>query len=72
MRTNIRGFTRLTNGFSKKWENHWVALCLWFGYYNFCRTHCTLRVTPAMEAASRIKYGNYRNCWHDVRQRRIS
>jgi hypothetical protein len=30
MRTNIRRFTRLTNGFSKKWENHWAALCLWF------------------------------------------
>jgi transposase-like protein/IS1 family transposase len=50
MRMNIRRFTRLTNGFSKKWENHWAALCLWFGYYNFCRIHRTLRVTPAMEA----------------------
>ncbi len=50
MRTNIRRFTRLTNGFSKKWENHWAALCLWFGYYNFCRIHSSIRVTPAMEA----------------------
>lgn len=50
MRTNIRRFTRLTNGFSKKWENHWAALCLWFGYYNFCRIHRSLRVTPAMES----------------------
>jgi IS1 family transposase/transposase-like protein len=50
MRTNIRRFTRLTNGFSKKWENHWAALCLWFGYYNFCRLHRSIRVTPAIEA----------------------
>jgi hypothetical protein len=50
MRMSIRRFTRLTNGFSKKWENHWAALCLWFGYYNFCRIHRTLRVRPAMEA----------------------
>jgi hypothetical protein len=50
MRMSIRRFTRLTNGFSKKWENHWSALCLWLGYYNFCRIHRTLRVTPAMEA----------------------
>ncbi len=50
MRTNIRRFTRLTNGFSKKWENPWAALCLWFGYYNFCRLHRSIRVTPAMEA----------------------
>jgi IS1 family transposase len=50
MRTNIRRFTRLTNGFSKKWDNHWAALCLWFGYYNFVRIHQSIRVTPAMEA----------------------
>jgi IS1 family transposase/transposase-like protein len=50
MRMQIRRFTRLTNGFSKKWENHWAALCLWFGYYNFCRIHSTIRVTPAIEA----------------------
>jgi hypothetical protein len=40
----------LTNGSSKKWENHWAAICLWFGCYNFCRIRQTLRVTPAMEA----------------------
>lgn len=50
MRMQIRRFTRLTNGFSKKWENHWAALALYFGYYNFCRIHRTIRVTPAMEA----------------------
>ncbi len=50
MRMQIRRLTRLTNGFSKKWENLWAALCLHFAYYNFCRIHRTLRVTPAMEA----------------------
>jgi hypothetical protein len=50
MRMQIRRFTRLTNGFSKKWENHWAALCLYFAYYNFSRIHRSIRVTPAMEA----------------------
>ena len=50
MRMQIRRFTRLTNAFSKKWENHWAALALWFAFYNFCRVHLTIRVTPAMEA----------------------
>jgi len=50
MRTNIRRFTRLTNGFSKKAENHCHAIALYFMYYNFGRIHQTLRVTPAMEA----------------------
>jgi IS1 family transposase len=51
MRMQMRRFTRLTNAFSKKWENHWAALALWFAFYNFCRVHKTLRVTPAMEAS---------------------
>ena len=42
--------TRLTNAFSKKWENLQAAYSLWFAYYNFCRVHKTLRVPPAMEA----------------------
>ena len=50
MRMGIRRFTRLTNAFSKKLENHCAAICLWFAFYNFCRIHQTLRVTPAMEA----------------------
>ena len=50
MRMQIRRLTRLTNAFSKKWENHWAALCLYFAWYNFCRIHGKLRVTPAMEA----------------------
>lgn len=50
MRMGMRRFTRLTNGFSKKWENHEHAVALHFMHYNFCRIHQTLRVTPAMEA----------------------
>lgn len=50
MRMSMRRFTRLTNGFSKKIENHMAATALHFAYYNFCRVHQTLRVTPAMEA----------------------
>ena len=50
MRMSMRRFTRLTNGFSKKVENHIHAVSLNFMYYNFARVHKTLRVTPAMEA----------------------
>ena len=50
MRMSMRRFTRLTNGFSKKWENHWAALALYFAFYNFCRIHSSIRVTPAMQA----------------------
>lgn len=50
MRMSMRRFTRLTNGFSKKLENHGHAVALYFMHYNFCRVHKTLRVTPAMEA----------------------
>jgi hypothetical protein len=50
MRIQIRRLTRLTNAFSKKWENLWAALCLHFAWYNFVRVHRTLRVTQAMEA----------------------
>lgn len=50
MRMAMRRFTRLTNAFSKKLDNLKAAIALHFAYYNFCRVHKTLRVTPAMEA----------------------
>lgn len=50
IRMGTRRFTRLTNAFSKKWENHWAALACWFAFYNFCRIHKSLRITPAMQA----------------------
>lgn len=50
MRMMMRRLTRLTNGFSKKWENLRAALALHFAYYNFCRIHKSIRCTPAMEA----------------------
>jgi IS1 family transposase len=50
LRMQIRRLTRLTNAFSKKWENHEAALAFFFAYYNFCRVHMTLKTTPAVEA----------------------
>ena len=50
MRMSMRRFTRLTNAFSKKLDNHIHALALDFAFYNFCRIHKTLRMSPAMAA----------------------
>jgi len=50
VRMAMRRMTRLTNAFSKKWLNLKAAYALQFAFYNFCRVHQTLRVTPAMEA----------------------
>ena len=50
MRMSMRRFTRLTNGFSKKVDNHVAAISLHYAYYNFCRVHQTLKMTPAMKA----------------------
>jgi IS1 family transposase len=50
MRMHMRRFTRLTNGFSKKVQNHMHSVALFYMHYNFAKVHQTLRVTPAMEA----------------------
>lgn len=50
MRMGMRRFTRLRNGFSKKFQNHVAAIALYFMYYNYARVHQTLRITPAMAA----------------------
>ena len=50
LRMGVRRFTRLTNAYSKKVENHMLHMALCLAYYNWCRIHTTLRVTPAMAA----------------------
>jgi hypothetical protein len=70
MRMGMRRFTRLTNGYSKKWENLKAGLCLYFWYYNFARVHESLRVTPAMQhgVARRILTWNDLLTWKEARQ----
>jgi IS1 family transposase len=55
MRMSMRRFTRLTNAFSKKIENHAAAVALYFMWYNFGRVHQTLKMTPAMKAGIAAK-----------------
>jgi IS1 family transposase len=62
MRMQMRRFTRLTNGFSKKFENHCHALAIYFVWYNWMRIHKSLRVTPAMAAGLTDKLMD----WPDV------
>ena len=62
-RMSVRRFTRLTSAFSKKWENHWAAVALWFCFYNFCRVHKSLRMTPGMAAGTPITFGPCESYW---------
>ncbi len=50
IRMGMRRYTRLTNGFSKKLDNHCAALAIYFSYYNFVKIHGSLRMSPAMAA----------------------
>ena len=59
MRMHMRRFTRLTNAFSKKLDNLKAAVALHFAWYNFCRVHKSLRVTPAMEAGIAVRVWNF-------------
>jgi hypothetical protein len=65
MRMHMRRFTRLTNAFSKKFENHCHMVALYSVWYNFIRIHKTLRVTPAMEAGVTDRLFHVRRIgWH--------
>jgi hypothetical protein len=62
VRMQLRRFTRLTNGFSKKLANLRAAVSLFMTWYNFCRVHQTLRVTPAMEAGLGLAQKQIHRC----------
>ena len=60
MRTSLRRFTRLTNAFSKKIENHSAAIALYMMYYNFGRKRLTLGTTPALKSShGKLKLNHY-------------
>ncbi|MGC1446234.1 MAG: transposase, partial [Xanthobacteraceae bacterium] len=69
MRMQMRRFTRLTNAFSKKFENHCHALALYFVFYNWIRIHKTLRVTPAMAAGLTDKLMDWSDVVHMIDNR---
>lgn len=58
IRTSVRRLTRLTNAFSKKWENLRAMLALYFAYYNFCRIHSSIDVLPQWKQESQLTSGN--------------
>jgi IS1 family transposase len=66
IRMQLRRFTRLTNGFSKKLENLKAALALHFAWYNFCRIHGSLRVPPAMAAGITDRVWGLENCYESA------
>src|ERR1700689_4404191 len=71
LRMGARRCTRLTNAFSKKWENHWAAMSLWYTFYNFCRIHKSLRVTPAMAVGTADRVWDVRDllaAWNHLSQ----
>jgi hypothetical protein len=65
IRMQMRRLTRLTNGFSNKWENLWAAYCLHFACYNFCRIHKTLRARRRWKLESLIMSGTWQICSHE-------
>jgi IS1 family transposase len=71
MRMQMRRFTRLTNGFSKKFENHCHALAIYFVWYNWMRIHKTLRVTPAMAAGLTNKLMDWSHIVHMIDNREL-
>lgn len=71
MRMQMRRFTRLTNGFSKKFENHCHALAIYFVWYNWLRIHKTLRTTPAMAAGLTNKLMDWSDIVHMIDNREL-
>ena len=72
MRMNMRRLTRLTNAFSKKLSNLEAAVALHFYWYDFCRIHQTLRVTPAMAAGITRKLWSWEGLWNSVEERKAA
>ncbi len=68
----MRRFTRLTNAFSKKIENHVNAISLHFAYYNFVKVHKTLRMSPAMAAGVTDRLGKWLIWSRSLKRRRLS